>query len=149
MAIPIQNLAIGQQLENSEWVLIAQEKIDAFADATSDFNWIHIDSEKCKEESPFGTTIAHGFLSATLLPALFYKMVEIDFDKYTILNYGADSIRFIEPVRCNDSIRYCSQLVEREIKSSGTLLKFDCTVEIKGRDKPAMIGRYLLLLVER
>jgi acyl dehydratase len=145
----IQNLEVGQTLKNSEWVSITQEKIDAFANATSDFNWIHIDSAKCQNESPFGTTIAHGFLSATLIPALFYDMVDIDFEAYTLLNYGVDSIRFIEPVRCEDSIRYCSKLAEKEVKPSGTLLKFDCTVEIKDRDKPAMIGRYLLLLVKR
>lgn len=145
----VQDLVVGQELTPSEWVSITQEKIDAFANATNDFNWIHINREKCEKESPFGTTIAHGFLSATLMPALFYDMVDIDFNAYTLLNYGVDTIRFIEPVRCDDAIRYCSQLAEREEKSSGTLLKFDCTVEIKDREKPAMIGRYLLLLVER
>jgi acyl dehydratase len=140
---------VGEKLNNSEWVLITQDKIDAFANATNDFNWVHVDTDKCIKESPFEVTIAHGFLSAALMPALFYNMVDIDFDSYTLLNYGADTIRFIEPVRCNDSIRYTAKLVEQDIKPSGTLMKFDCTVEIKGRDKLAMIGRYLLLLVER
>ena len=145
----IENLVVGQQLQNSDWVIVSQDKINAFANATSDFNWIHVDTDKCQKESPFGTTIAHGFLSATLMPALFYQMVDIDFSTYTLLNYGTDSIRFIEAVRCDDAIRYCVTLADKEEKSSGTLLKFDCTVEIEGRDKPAMIGRYLLLLVKR
>ncbi|TDF41846.1 MaoC family dehydratase [Alteromonadaceae bacterium M269] len=149
MTNEVQNLEVGDTLPVSEWVDITQKKIDAFAAATNDFNWIHVDAEKCAKESPFKTTIAHGFLSATLMPALFYDIVNINFDTHTLLNYGVDSIRFIEPVREGDQIRYKSTLAEREVKPSGTLLKFDCTVEINGREKPAMIGRYLLLLVDR
>ena len=138
----------GSKLGTTDWVTVSQAKIDAFAEVTGDHQWIHIDPERCASESPFKTTIAHGFLSATLLPSLFYPMLDIPADKYSMLNYGVDKIRFLEPVRVNDNIRYHLTLSTKQQKPTGLLFALDCEVEIENRDKPAMVGTFLTLLVE-
>lgn len=140
-------LNIGEQLPVSEWIEVSQEKINLFAQATGDHQWIHVDTERCKTESPYKSTIAHGYLTVTLMPSAFYQMFAADPVYKTILNYGVDKIRFLEAVRVNDKIRYVSVLKEVEQKKSGKLFYFDTKVEISGRSKPAMQGVFLLLLV--
>ncbi len=147
MSKDLLSLKEGDDLGNSAWINVDQTKINKFAEATGDFQWIHVDEERCQKESPFGTTIAHGLLSASLMPAVFYDLISLDPTSQTLLNYGSDSIRFLEPVRVNDLIRYKVKLSVKEQKASGTLFKFDCEVEIKDREKPAMVGRFLMLLV--
>ena len=140
-------LSIGDKLPNSNWFKVEQAKINEFADATDDHQWIHIDEERCREESPFGTTIAHGFLSASLMPKMFEQVISIDPTKNTMLNYGIDTLRFLEPVRVNDELQYTFQVSDIEVKQSGKLFKVAVQVNIKGRDKPAMIGTFLTLLL--
>ena len=139
-------LTVGEQLPSSEWQEIKQTDIDLFAKATGDFQWIHVDPQRCAIESPFKTTIAHGYLSVTLMPKAFYQMFAADPEYPTILNYGVDKIRFLEPVRVNDKIRYHSSLVKVEQKTSGRLFYFETEVEIAHRTKPAMKGIFLMLL---
>ena len=130
------------------WLKITQAQINQFAIATEDEQWIHVDEERCKKESPFKTTIAHGFLTISLLSKAFAKQIHIDPSKQTLINYGMDSLRFLEPVRSNDEIRFCFSLQDREVKTKGVLHKFNVRIEIKGRETPAAMGQFLVLLIE-
>lgn len=147
MAKSLTQLQAGEQLGTTEWIEIGQKKINDFADATGDQQWIHVDQNRCKAQSPFGTTIAHGLLSTSLMPNVFYQLISLDPTKQTLLNYGMDTLRFLEPVRVNDSIRYHVSVDSIQQKSTGTLYRFECSVEIKNRDKPAMVAKFLMLLV--
>jgi acyl dehydratase len=140
-------LSTDESLPASDWIQISQTDIDLFAQATGDHQWIHVDPDRCANESPFKTTIAHGYLTVTLMPNAFYQMFAPDPNFKTILNYGVDKIRFLEPVRVNDLIRFVSTLIKVEQKSSGCLFYFDTVAEIQGRGKPAMKGTFLMLLV--
>ena len=139
-------LTLGEQLPVGDWVSISQADINLFAEATNDHQWIHVDQQKCKKESPFGTTIAHGYLTVTLMPHSLYQSIEPDPINKSLLNYGVDRIRFVEPVRADDRIRFISTLIKIEQKASGMLFHFETIAEIEGRDKPAMKGVFLTLL---
>jgi acyl dehydratase len=139
-------LTVGEQLPIGDWVCISQADIDLFAKATNDHQWIHVDPNRCKKESPFGTTIAHGYLTVTLMPNSLYQSIQPDPIYKSLLNYGVDKIRFIEPVRAGDKIRFKSTLIKTEQKASGMLFYFETVAEIEGRDKPAMKGVFLTLL---
>lgn len=141
------SLTVGEQLPLGDWISISQQDIDLFAKATNDHQWIHVDPARCAKESPFKTTIAHGYLTVTLMPDSLYNAIKPDPQYPSLLNYGVDKIRFIEPVRVNDKIRYVTTLVKTEKKSSGMLFHFETVAEIEGRDKPAMKGVFLTLLV--
>jgi acyl dehydratase len=141
------DLSVGEQLSVGDWIEISQTDIDMFAKATNDHQWIHIDPMRCKTESPFGCTIAHGYLTVTLMPNSLYQSIQPDPLYPTLLNYGVDKIRFLEPVRVNDKIRFISTLVKTEQKASGRLFYFETVAQIEGRDKPAMKGLFLTLLV--
>jgi acyl dehydratase len=140
-------LTLGEQLPVGDWISISQVDINMFAKATNDHQWIHVDSQRCAKESPFGTTIAHGYLTVTLMPNSLYQSIEPDPEHQSLLNYGVDKIRFIEAVRVDDRIRFVSTLIKTEQKASGMLFYFETTAEIEGRDKPAMKGVFLTLLV--
>ena len=140
-------LTLGEQLPIGNWISISQADINLFADATNDHQWIHVDQQRCKKESPFGTTIAHGYLTVTLMPNSLYQSIEPDPINKSLLNYGVDKIRFVEPVRVDDRIRFLSTLIKIEQKTSGMLFYFETIAEIEGRDKPAMKGVFLTLLV--
>lgn len=140
-------LTLGEQLPTGDWISISQADINLFADATNDHQWIHVDQQRCKKESPFGTTIAHGYLTVTLMPNSLYQSIEPDPINKSLLNYGVDKIRFVEPVRVDDRIRFLSTLIKIEQKTSGMLFYFETIAEIEGRDKPAMKGVFLTLLV--
>jgi acyl dehydratase len=146
MAKGLLEIELGEELAPSTWLKIDQERINLFADATGDHQWIHVDPKRCARESPFKTTIAHGYLSVTLMPESFYHMVQLDSASQTVLNYGIDKIRFLEPVRVDDEIRFVSFLASKEKKPLGTLFSFDTQIEIKGRDKPAAVGKFLMIL---
>lgn len=140
-------LQVGEQLPVSDWRVITQGDIDLFAKATGDHQWIHVDPTRCARDSPFKSTIAHGYLTVTLMPNAFYHMFAADPHYPTILNYGVDKIRFLEPVRVNDKIRFVSTLERVEQKSTGKLFYFSTKVDIEGRAKPALQGIFLMLLV--
>ena len=140
-------IEVGEVLPASDWQQITQADIDLFAKATGDYQWIHVDAERCAKESPFKTTIAHGYLTVTLVSNAFYHMFKADKTNQTTLNYGVEKVRFIEPVRANDEIRYVSKLVNVEQKTTGKLFSFSTEAQIKNRDKPAMVGVFMMLLV--
>jgi acyl dehydratase len=140
---------VGDELLQTQWFKITQQKINEFAVATGDHQWIHIDQERCAKESPFKTTIAHGFLSASLMPMMFEQVTSVDPMKFTMLNYGIDSLRFLEPVRVNDEIRYQFKVADVEDKAMGKLYKVAAQVEIQGREKPALVGTFLTLLIAK
>jgi len=145
--IPAEELAsrIGEETGVSDWLTIDQERINAFADATMDHQFIHVDSEAAAQ-TPFGSTIAHGFLTLSLTtPMLMASMVAPD-RMVMAVNYGTDKLRFIEPVKVGSRIRGRARLVEVTEKGSGRwLLKNEVTVEIEGADRPALIVEALTL----
>ena len=102
----ISDLNVGDCLSSPEWFQITQQKISEFAHATEDFQWIHLDQTRCAKESPFQVPIAHGFLTAALMPKMFAECLAIDDTKYTMLNYGIDSLRYLEPLRVDDKIKF-------------------------------------------
>jgi acyl dehydratase len=140
-------LNIGDSLPKTAWFQVTQQKVNEFADATEDHQWIHIDADRCAKESPFKTPIAHGFLSASLMPMMFEQVITVDPTRNTMLNYGIDSLRFLEPVRVNDHIRYQFTVADIEQKATGRLFKVAVQVDIKERDKPALVGTFLTLLI--
>ena len=141
------NLLIGKHLGNSSWTTVDQNKIDFFAKATDDFQWIHTDEKKTKTESPFKKTIAHGYYTLSLLPKFFNEVWECK-NIGLVLNYGSDKVRFISPVLCNDQIRANISLLDAYDYKSGTMLKSKVDIEIKDSDRIAMSAETLSLLLE-
>lgn len=135
---------VGRELGVSDWVMIDQARINAFADATGDHQWIHVDPARAAA-SPLGATIAHGFLTLALLPMLTETMGLIPAGVQFVLNYGTDRVRFVNFVRVNSRVRNRVSLAGAEPKSGGVLLKFANTMEIEGESKPAMIAETLML----
>lgn len=131
---------VGQELGVSEWKDIAQERIDQFADVTEDHQWIHIDVERAKAESPYGTTIAHGFLTLALIPKLSKDNFRVENAKMGI-NYGLNKVRFLGAVTAGSRIRLRSKLVDAKKVSDDTVnLTVEQTIEVEGSDKPAAVA---------
>jgi len=130
--------AVGKNLGSSDWLEITQERIDLFAEATGDHQWIHVDPERAKE-GPFGTTIAHGYLTQSLVNYFLPQIVEVRGIKMGV-NYGADRLRFPAPVPVGSRIRGTGELLKVEhTKDGGTQATVRVTVEIEGNDRPACI----------
>lgn len=138
--------AIGEHVGYSDWMEITQGRIDAFADATGDHQWIHVDPERAAQ-GPFGATIAHGYLTLSLLPALGEQVLDIRGFRMMI-NYGSDKVRFPSPVRVGSRIRAGVELTALEQKAAGAQLTTRVTVEIEGHDKPAVVADTVRLMVE-
>jgi acyl dehydratase len=136
--------ASEQDLGVSEWHRVEQKHIDLFADATGDHQWIHVDSEMAKQ-GPFGTTIAHGYLSLALLPKLLGEILTISDAKMGV-NYGTDKIRFTSAVPSGSNVRAKARLIESNRKGDGILYKVGVEIEIEGQDKPALVGEVLYLV---
>jgi acyl dehydratase len=129
---------VGQEIAVSPWVAIAQERIDLFAKATEDFQWIHVDPERAKA-SPFGTTIAHGFLTLSMLPKLTESTFEFS-DRKMGVNYGLNKVRFTAPVPAGAKIRGRFTLARFEKLEGGVQTTWSVTVEREGGDKPVMVA---------
>ena len=127
----------------SDWIQIDQPMIELFADATRDHQWIHVDHDKAAE-GPFGQTIAHGFLTVSLLPELLGQMITVEGSKMGV-NYGMDRLRLTSPVPSGARVRATGTILETEKKGEGILIKTEMTVEIEGQEKPAMVGVFLTL----
>ena len=135
--------AVGQELGVSQWVSIDQERINAFADATGDHQWIHVDVERARTEGPYRATIAHGFLTLSLIPALSKDNYRVDNAKMGI-NYGLNKVRFIAAVPVGSRLRVRSELVNaNKIEESIVHLTVRHTVEIEGSDKPAAVAEMI------
>jgi len=139
---------VGRELGVSDWLTVDQERINQFADCTGDHQWIHVDVERAKRESPFGTTIAHGYLTLSLLPMLQQSAAVAPSGAKAAINYGLDKARFIAPVRAGARIRDHIVLTAVDDKGGGRiLLTTRHTVEIEGEEKPAMIADTLTMFM--
>ncbi len=139
---------VGQELGVSEWMTIDQERINQFADFTGDHQWIHVDVERARRESPSGSTIAHGFLTLSLAAALQYELGIIPAGVSEALNYGLERVRFLAPVKAGARIRDRVVLLAVETRGKGQLLlKTRNTMEIEGESRPALIAETLSLLL--
>ena len=132
-----------RELGTSPWWTVEQRHINMFADATGDHQWIHVDPEAAKA-GPFGGTIAHGYLSLSLLPALLGEVIRVP-DAQMGVNYGIDRVRFTSPVPSGSEVRAHAKLISSEPKGDGILYKVGVQIEIKGQEKPAMVGEVLYL----
>lgn len=138
---------VGKDLGHSEWITIDQQRIDQFAECTGDHQFIHVDPEKAKL-TPFGGTIAHGFLALSLIPLLSEHLLVMPQGMQMGINYGLDSVRFIQPVKVNSRVRVALTLLEASEKKPGQwLLKAKAVLEIEGEEKPAYIAEILNLFV--
>lgn len=141
---------VGRELGTSAWTAVDQERIDRFADCTGDRQWIHVDVERARRESPFGAPIAHGYLTLSLVAPMAMELGLIPPDARSGLNYGLDKVRFIAPVKAGARVRNRVSLLSAEPQSGGRLLlKLNCTLEIEGEAKPALIAEMLCMLIGR
>lgn len=145
--VPVAELSqyVGKELGRSEWLTIDQQRINLFAEATGDFQFIHVDPDKAAK-TPFGSTIAHGFLTLSLIPKLMEGILVVPEGLKMAVNYGLDSVRFIQPVKVDSNVRLKVDLAEVTEKKPGQwLLKVTATLEIEGQEKPAYIAEPLSL----
>lgn len=132
-------IAVGEHLGYSDWVEVTQERVNQFAEATGDHQWIHVDISRAMEESPFGGTIAHGYLTLSLIPTLVRQVYRIDRLKM-IVNYGANKVRFPSPVPVGSRVRAGVEILSAETKGESTQLISRITIEREGSDKPVCVA---------
>ena len=130
---------VGEELGPSDWTEITQQMVDTFAEATGDHQWIHVDVERAKKESPFGGPIAHGYLTLSLIPSLLPEIVEISGFRMGV-NYGTEKVRFPSPVPVGSRVRAGATLASATPFEGGIAMNMDVTVEIEGGTKPAMVA---------
>jgi acyl dehydratase len=139
---------IGSELGSSDWVTVGQDRIDQFAACTGDRQWIHVDVERARRESPFGGPVAHGYLTLSLVAAMVMELGVIPPDAATGLNYGMDKVRFVAPVKAGARVRMRASLVAAEPQNGGRmLLKLQSTLEIEGEANPALVAEVLCMLI--
>ena len=132
----------GKEVAVTDWFTVSQERIDAFAGATEDHQWIHVDRERAAEESPYGTTVAHGFLTLSLLPHLMRQAVEIQGMRLGI-NYGLNRVRFTGPVPAGSRVRARFRLDAVEDIPKGVQTAWNVTVEREGEAKPVLVAEWI------
>lgn len=137
---------VGRELGVSDWFLIDQQRVNDFADATGDHQWIHVDVERAKTQSPFGGPIAHGFLTLSLVPALTKDNFRLENAKLAI-NYGLNKVRFMTPVPVGSRIRVRSELADATAKGDAVDLIVKHTIEIDGVAKPAAVAEMIVRAV--
>ena len=130
---------VGQHLGHSDWVEVTQQQVDQFAEATGDHQWIHVDVERAKRESPFGGPVAHGYLTLSLGPTLAPQIMRVDGIKMGV-NYGAEKVRFPSPVPVGSRVRAGATLEAATPFDGGIQINLGVTVEIEGGSKPAMVA---------
>lgn len=139
---------VGQEVGRSAWRLVSQEDIDRFAEATGDHQFIHVDPVRAAAETRFGGTVAHGFLTLSLLSAFAYEALPQVAGRAMGVNYGFDRVRFVSPVRSGARVRARFQLRSAERRSTGELLlSYGVTVDIDGEPKPALVAEWLSMAV--
>ena len=139
---------VGLDLGASDWVTVDQERIDLFAKCTGDYQWIHVDVARARRESPFAEPVAHGYLSLALVAPMVMEVGVVPPDAAAGLNYGLDKVRFIAPVRAGARVRTRASLMSVEPQDGGrTLLKLQCTLDIEGEAKPALVAEMLCMLI--
>ncbi|MFK4383538.1 MaoC family dehydratase [Bradyrhizobium sp. USDA 223] len=138
---------VGKEIGVSSWHLIDQPRIDSYADVIEDHQFIHVDPERAKKETAFGTTIAHGFLTMSLLSIMSYEVMPVIAGTTMGVNYGFDRLRFISPVRSGKRVRGRFVLAEAKLRKPNELQsRTNVTVEIEGEDKPALVADWLGLI---
>jgi acyl dehydratase len=139
---------VGQELGLSDWVTIDQQRIDTFASCTGDHQWIHVDVERSKQESPFRGPVAHGYLTLAMVAPLAMEIGVIPTDAAAGLNYGIDKVRFLAPVPAGARVRLRVVLAGIEPKEAGqVIMKTQNTLEVEGSEKPALVAETLALLI--
>jgi acyl dehydratase len=134
---------VGREAGVSDWLVIAQDRIDAFADATGDHQWIHVDPERARTGTPFGATIAHGFLTLSLVSALVRDAVTVEGIRMA-LNYGLNRVRFVSPVPSGSRIRARVALAKTETMADAIQAIWSVTIERDGGDKPAVVAEWVV-----
>jgi acyl dehydratase len=139
---------IGTDIGVSDWHVVTQEMIDRFADVTHDHQFIHVDPVRAKKETPFGGTIAHGFLTLSLLSLVGSEVMPPIKGRAMGINYGFDKIRFISPVKAGGKIRGRFKLKEvNERAAKEVMFRYEVAIEIEGTDKPALVAEWLTMAV--
>ena len=141
------DLSKGDTLSQKDWIEVTQPMINQFAEATGDHQWIHLDQTRCEAESPFKTTIAHGFLTASLMPKAFGEVIAPSNRIASTINYGIDKLRFLEPVKSGESIKYQFEVVDIVEKPQGKLYRVQAQCLLKSSGNPALVGTFLMLAV--
>ncbi|MEE9407370.1 MAG: MaoC family dehydratase [Polaribacter sp.] len=141
-------LMLGKQLPTGNWYTITQQMINDFANATLDKQWIHVDEARAEKESPFKSTVAHGFMSVAMISRMLEEAFSIKSVKMG-LNYGLNKVRFPNPVPVNSELRMVSEVKEiEELANNGIKVTFSCIIEIKGQEKPACFAEFIAALYE-
>jgi acyl dehydratase len=138
---------VGQELGISDWITVDQTMIDQFANATHDHQFIHVDPERAKAESPFGGTIAHGFLSLSLLSAMNYETMPKIREQTMGINYGFDKVRFMSPVKSGARVRGHFTLADSRFRGAGMLMTtYEVSIEIENEKKPALTATWITIV---
>ena len=139
---------LGEVIGASSWIVVEQKRIDEFAHCTDDHQWIHVDTKRAAKESPFGGTVAHGFLTLALLAPTIFEVMLSRVEVKQAINYGLEKVRFLAPVRAGRRVRNRVKIASMEDKGAGrTLLTTENTIEIEGEDKPALIALAQVMLM--
>jgi acyl dehydratase len=133
---------VGQEVVVSDWLEVTQERIDQFAEATGDHQWIHVDVDRARRESPFGTTIAHGFLTLSLLSHFLNNSLEFGNSKMGV-NYGCNRLRFTAPVKAGSRLRARFKLKEFQRIEGGVQMIWDVAMECEGQQKPVLVAEWV------
>jgi acyl dehydratase len=135
---------VGNEITTTAWMAVTQERIQQFADATEDHQWIHVDPERAQRESPYGAAIAHGFLTLSLMSYLMREAIQLPGDVRQTINYGLNRVRFPTPLRAGERIRARVRLLScRELPASVEAI-FEITVETEGGKKPCCVAEWIL-----
>jgi acyl dehydratase len=135
---------VGREIAMTEWLMVAQDRIDRFAEATDDRQWIHVDRERASRESPYGTTIAHGFLTLSLLSQFMKQAIQFRGGARMAVNYGLNRVRFPSPVRAGSSIRARIGLLSLKELADALEATFSVTMEIENSDKPCCVAEWVV-----
>jgi acyl dehydratase len=139
---------VGQDIGTSSWIAVDQQRIDEFAHCTGDHQWIHVDVERSARESPFGGTVAHGFLTLALIAPTSFEILLASVQVRQAVNYGLEKVRFLAPLRAGKRVRNHVKVAAVEDKGDGrVLLTTENTIEIEGEDKPALVAFVLVMLM--
>jgi acyl dehydratase len=137
--------AVGADPQTSSWLTITQERIDRFADATDDHQWIHVDPERAAA-GPYGGTIAHGYLTLSLISGMLFELITVEGNP-TVINYGLDRVRFLQVVRVNSRVRASVQISGVTPVDHGARVGATVTIEIEGESKPALVAETIALFL--
>lgn len=148
--MPVGDLAkhVGEEIGVSSWICLEQERINEFAHCTGDHQWIHLDAERASREGPFGGTIAHGFLTLSLLAPTGFEVLLARITPKSVVNYGLEKVRFITPVRSGKRVRNRIRIASVEDKGGGRyLVTTENTIEIEGESRPALVASALAMFM--